>query len=375
MAYRIALIGGATGGHVFPLIAIAKKLEELGRQKSIKVELALFGSGRYLRQAAAEADLPFKSVMSGKKRRYASVGNFIDVLKLPFGMIQALWHLLWFMPDVAFTKGGHASVPPSLAAWFYRIPLYIHESDSVPGEANLFLSRFAVKIFTSFESANAVFAGKNVELTGNVIRPELAGGDRNKAISHFKFDTLRKTILVLGGSQGAQALNNIVVNSIVPLTEAFQVIHQTGQDNFREVSGKVSRIVKEGQGSYGDIVQARYRAHSFLSTEELTLAFAAADIVVSRAGATTLSEIAYTGKPAIVVPLKTAASDHQRKNAYAFAQFGAVVVEEDNLKTTILLDQINDLLNDPERYAKVSESEKRFAHPDAAAKIALQLLR
>jgi UDP-N-acetylglucosamine--N-acetylmuramyl-(pentapeptide) pyrophosphoryl-undecaprenol N-acetylglucosamine transferase len=374
MATRIALIGGGTGGHVYPLVAIAGKLKELGQQKGVDVRISFIGSGPFLKSAAKDAGVSFRRVMSAKKRRYASSRNFTDILKLPFGIIQALWHLLWFMPDVAFAKGGHASVLPSLAARFYRIPLYIHESDSVPGEANLMLSRFAKKVFTSFESANAAFAGKDVQLVGNPVREGIIGGDRNKAIEYFKLDGLRKTVLVLGGSQGAQGLNNVIINSIVQLTEQFQIIHQVGQNNFKEISDRANNIIKEGQGSYGELVRARYRPYPFLSTDEIKMAYAIADIVVSRAGAVTLSEIAYAGRPVIVVPLKTAAGDHQRGNAYEFAKFGAVVIEEDNLKTTILIDQINDLLNDPERYAKVSNDIKQFAKPESATIIAQQLL-
>ncbi len=371
----MALIGGGSGGHVYPLVAIAKKLKELGQQKGIDVKIALIGSGDFLKNAAKDNGFSFKGVMSGKRRRYSSVSNFTDILKMPFGMFQAFWHLLWFMPDVAFAKGGHASVLPGFAAWFYRIPLYIHESDSVPGEANLKLSRFAKKVFTSFESANAAFAGKDVELVGNPIRQDVAGGNREEALQYFKLDTLRKTILVLGGSQGAQNLNNVITNSVVQLTGEFQVIHQVGQTNFKEVSARVAKIVKEGQDSYGKTIQSRYKLFPFLSVKELSLAYSVADIVVSRAGAVTLSETAYAAKPTIVVPLKTSATNHQRGNAYEFAKYGAVVIEEDNLKTTVLLDQIKELLNDSERYAKVSADIQKFAKPEAATIIAQQLLK
>ena len=372
MTYRVALVGGGTGGHVYPLVAIAKKLKELGQQKGI--DIIFIGSGDFMKNAADGIGVPFKSVMAGKKRRYSSFSNFTDMLKMPFGMIQALWHLLWYMPDVAFAKGGYASVLPGLAAWFYHIPLYIHESDSVPGEANLKLSRFAKKIFTSFESANVSFAGKNVELVGNPIRAELTGADRNKALEYFKFDTLRKTVLVLGGSQGAQSLNNIIINSAVQLTEEFQIIHQAGSAIFKDASERINKVIKEGEGSYGPMVQSRYRLYPFLSLQELALAYSAADVVVSRAGATSLSETAHVGKPIIVIPLKTAAGDHQRKNAYELAKYGAVVIEEDNLRTTILVDQIKDFLNDPQKYEKVSNDIKRFAKPEATTIISKQLL-
>jgi len=374
MTYRVALIGGSTGGHVYPLVAVARKLKELGQQKGININIVFIGSGDFIKNAAEGVGVPFKSVMAGKRRRYSSFRNFTDMLKMPFGMIQALWHLLWFMPNVAFAKGGYASALPGLAAWFYRIPLYIHESDSVPGETNIKLSRFAKKIFTSFESANAAFAGKNVELVGNPIRPEIAGADRNKAIEYFKLDTLRKTVLVLGGSQGAQSLNNIIINSAVPLTEEFQIIHQAGTAIFQDASMRINRVIKEGEGSYGPTVQSRYRLYPFLNLQELALAYSVADVVVSRAGATSLSETAYVGKPIIVVPLKTAAGDHQRANAYELAKYGAVVIEEDNLRTTILVDQIKDFLNEPQRYAKVSNDIKQFAKPEATEKIAKQLL-
>lgn len=374
MAYRIALVGGGTGGHVFPLVAIARKLREIGQQQGIDVKIQFVGSGRFLKQAAKEAGVPFRSVLSGKRRAYSSSRNFTDILKMPFGLVQALWHLFFFMPDVVLVKGGHGSLLPGLAAIFYMIPLFVHESDSIPGKANKTLSRFAKKIFTSFESAAGAFPGKDVQLVGNPVREELLNGERVEAVQYFKLDTLEKTILFLGGSQGAKALNEAVLNSVVSLTEGFQVIHQTGQNNFQEVSQRAATIVKEGEGKYGPQVQRRYRAYPFLDAREMSLAYAMADVVVARAGAVTIAELAALGKPSVVIPLPYAASDHQRNNAYEFQKYGAVVIEEDNLTTNILIDQIKNILSDSEKYANLSASIKSFAKPQAAELIAGELL-
>lgn len=374
MAYRIALIGGGSGGHSFPLVAIAKKLKELGQQQGIDVKIQFIGSGKFLKQAAKEAGVSFRGVLSGKRRRYTSSKNFFDIIKMPFGLIQSLWHLLLFMPDVVLAKGGYGSVLPSLAAKFYAIPLYLHESDSVPGSANLTLSRFAKKIFISFEGAAAFFRGKNTQLVGNPIREELLSGNRGQAVEYFKLDNLTKTILFLGGSQGAQILNNFVINSLVSFTDKFQIIHQVGRNNFNDVSQRVNTIVKEGESSYGEVVKKRYRIFPFLNVQELAMAYSVADIVVTRAGAVTIAELAALGKPSLIIPLAASASDHQRKNAYEFQKYGAIVIEEGNLKTNIVTDQINDLLADPDNYAKVSANIKSFAKLEAATVIAQELL-
>lgn len=363
---RILLVGGGSGGHVYPVIAVANALKE----KS-DVKLLLLGDEKFMGQAAKENGIKFRSLMSGKFRRYFSPINIVDVFKFPVGFLQSLWHIYWFMPDVVFAKGGYLSVPPALIAKLYLIPLYIHESDSVPGLANRILGRLANKIFTSFQISFAHFDQTKVVLTGNPVRKALLTGDRVEAAQLFGLDPNKKTIFVYGGSQGSRTLNNIILESLVMMVnKGLQIIHQCGRGQYNTVKTEVEKIIKEGEGSYANAVNQNYKFLAFLDTKQLAGAYALGDVMVSRAGAGSIAEIAMLGKPAILIPLSTKASrGEQITNAIELAKYGAVMLEEENLTTHILIDQIEHLL-EPERYAEASQKIKSFAMPDAAQKIA-----
>jgi UDP-N-acetylglucosamine--N-acetylmuramyl-(pentapeptide) pyrophosphoryl-undecaprenol N-acetylglucosamine transferase len=370
---HILLVGGGSGGHVYPLIAVANALRQKSKDKNISLELRMMGSGDFLRQAARESGILFTHVMSGKLRRYSSFKNFTDILKLPFGLIQALWHMFWLMPDRVFAKGGHASVLPVLAARFFLIPVYLHESDSVPGLANRILSRRARKIFISFSSAQEIFGTKKTVLVGNPVRPELAGADKNKSISNFNFDPNKKTIFVIGGSQGSRAINNAIMASLVQLVQTgYQIIHQCGQSQVEEIKSEIEKVVKEGGTAYGPLVLNQYKFFAFLDQQQLSAAYAASDVIISRAGGI-IFELAMIGKPVILIPLPGSAGNHQLKNGLEFADAGAIIIEEQNLTSHILLNSIQSVL-DPQVYGSICQKIKSFAKPDAAARIADELL-
>src|SRR3989344_7354214 len=157
MSYRILLLGGGSGGHVFPLIAVAEALKEKSQQEGIPLELMVLGEGGFMEKATAGAGLKFKPILAGKLRRYLSPLTILDIFKIPVGFFQALWHIFWFMPDVVFAKGGYASLPGAFVAKLYFIPLFAHESDSVPGLANRILGKLAKTFFISFESSKKYF--------------------------------------------------------------------------------------------------------------------------------------------------------------------------------------------------------------------------
>src|SRR3989344_4118144 len=301
---RILLVGGGSGGHVYPVIAVANALKERG-----DAELLLLGDDKFMGQAAKESGIPFCPVMSGKLRRYFSPLAFLDIFKFPVGLIQSLWHIYWFMPDVIFAKGGYVSVLPALVAKLYRIPLYIHESDSIPGLANRILGRMANKIFISFQiSATRLDASKTV-LTGNPVRKELLTGDKNEAAMLFSLNPDKKTIFIYGGSQGAQKINDIVLESLVMMVgKDLQIIHQCGGGQYETVKTAVNKFIKEGEGSYGGVLTQNYRLEPFLGMERIRAAYALADVIVSRAGAGSIFEIALLGKPAVFIPLSTKSS-------------------------------------------------------------------
>jgi UDP-N-acetylglucosamine--N-acetylmuramyl-(pentapeptide) pyrophosphoryl-undecaprenol N-acetylglucosamine transferase len=354
---RIVLTGGGTGGHLFPLVAVADKLKaKLGSD----AEILYIGSGAEMEKAVMkEAGIESKFVLSGKMRRYFSWKNFVDAFKVPMGFLQSLWILLWYMPDVVFSKGGYVAIPIVLAARFYRIPVLIHESDSVPGISNQFLSKFANRIAVAYPSAEQYFPKEKTALVGNPIRYQVTDGDPVMLRRELSFSETRKTILVLGGSQGSQIINEAIVRVLPQLMKKYQIIHQTGQENYERVLHEAAEQgIKAGRDGYW--------AAPFLNANKLRDSFALADVIISRAGATFITEIAASGKPAILIPLSGSANDHQRMNAYALAQVGAaLVLEETNLGEHMLLKDIERIFSDEELRRVMSEKIKTFYHPAA----------
>lgn len=371
--YRVLLLGGGSGGHVFPLVAVADALKEKSQQTGVPLELMILGEGKFMEKAAVEKGIVFKSVMAGKLRRYLSPLTIFDIFKMPVGFFQALWHVFWFMPDVVFAKGGYASLPGALVAKLYFIPLFVHESDSAPGLANRILGKLAKTVFISFNSSQKYFKAGRTVLTGNPVRKEIVSGDKSAAIAKFSLNPNLKTILVAGGSQGAQKINRIILDSLVLLVKDFQIIHQCGENQFQAVKTELEKIIKEGQGEYADAVKTNYRLFPFFDANDMALAYAVADIIISRAGASNISEIAMLGKPAIIIPITNSSSGHQLENALEVSKFGAAMIEEANLTPHIIINQIQSLL-EPDKASSISEKLKTFATPDAAEKIASALL-
>lgn len=372
---RILLVGGGSGGHVFPLIAVAEALRERSVQTGAPLELMVIGEGEFIQKASLEHGLNFKPIIAGKLRRYFSLLTLLDILKIPIGFLQSLWHIFWFMPDVIFSKGGYSSVTSVVVGKLYFIPVYIHESDSVPGLANRLLAKLSKRIFISFKSSEKYFNVAKTILVGNPVRREIAQGDRNEAAKVFNLDPSRKTILVLGGSQGAQKINKIILDSLVMMVgpnASLQIIHQCGESQYQTVKTEVEKIIKEGENHYAQAIQTNYKVYPFFNEKELALAYAAADVFVSRAGSGNIFEIALIGKPAIIIPITNSSSNHQLENALEFSRFGATLIEEENLTPHILINQINSIF-EPARYNVVSQKIKSFATPDAAQKIAEML--
>ena len=371
---RILLVGGGSGGHIFPLKAVARELIDSSREKGFDLELMALAENGKWRNDFESIGVKFRKIRSPKLRRVEG-GRFdpLAFLNVPLALLQSLWVLFIFMPDLVFSKGGFASTIPSLVAKLYFIPLFIHESDAVPGLANRFLAGLASRIFISFDDSAKFFNRRNTVFSGNPVRKDLIGPDKNQAAGHFNLSLDRKTVLFIGGSQGAEPINDLVLASLVELTGDFQVIHQTGDRNFEKISQEAEKIKTEGREDYGRHVEKNYRVYGFLNEEDLKNAYTLADIVVARAGANLLAEISSVGKPAIVIPYEYSAGGHQKANAAEFARFGAVVLEENNLKPHILINQIRHL-TDPETAAAVSRKIKQFVKPDAASIITEECL-
>jgi len=359
---RIVFTGGGTGGHIYPTVAVMEELKK--RQKSNLFEYVYIGSGSSLEDPVRSIATRSYTVASGKYRRYFSFLNGRDVFRVIVGFFHSLWILFREMPDVVFAKGGYVSVPVVVAAWLYRIPIVIHESDAVPGVANKFLGKFANKVALGYGSASEYFVPDQVELTGTPVQEDALNGDRSAAYSLFNLSESKPTVLVYGGSQGSQVINECVVDILDDLLNVSQVIHQTGDNNYEVVKQMAAKHgVKPGERGY--------RVYPFLKSEERKAAYSVADLVVSRSGATSIAELAANGEVVILVPYASAANQHQKVNAYAVArQGGALVLEENNLTKHLLLQKIQTMLFDKELRERMMRNIRKFHAPDAAKKIA-----
>ena len=272
-------------------------------------------------------------------------------------------------PDVVFGKGGYASFPTILAARILGIPVIIHESDSVPGRVNKWAGHFAQKIAISFEEASGYFPAQKVAWTGQPIRTEIEHPAlKSEALEYFKFESKLPTIFFIGGSQGAELINNTILDALPRLIKTYQVIHQTGVKNFETVKGRADVILRD------DDNKSRYISMSFLNPLVMKMAAGVATVVVSRAGST-LFEIASWGVPSILVPFAESNADHSKTNAFNYARVGACdVIEEANMTANILCSEIDRIIEDKVGYERMAKSAKAFNKPDAAMKIARQLV-
>lgn len=367
----ILLTGGGTGGHIYPLLAVGEYLQKTAGKS---VEIVYLGPKHFLNREFEKLGIRVETIASAKLRRYFSLANFLDIPKFFISIVQAFIKLYQIMPDAVFSKGGPGAFPVILAAKFYMIPIIIHESDAIPGVTNRISAVFAKRIAISFTEAAGFFPPKKTAFVGNPVRESLLENlpDQKQAKESLGVDVNEPLLLVLGGSQGAERINNFIVENLDELLKATQIYHQTGINNFNEVKETADSFLKE----LNEKMRSRYRAIPYLETPNMKTAFIAADIVLSRAGSGAIYEIAAFGKPSILIPLDGAANDHQRVNAYAYAETGAaIVIEENNLKASIVKVQMQNLLEDREKWQAMADAARAFAKPDAAKIIGDEILR
>src|SRR3989344_3944879 len=316
----IAFTGGGSGGHFYPIIAIAEAMADLVRERRlIAPRLYYLSPDAFDQNALFENSISYIHIPAGKMRRYHSIVNVTDVFVTLVGILSALITLFRLYPDVVVSKGGYGSVPTVLAARILRIPVVIHESDSKPGRANLMAAKFAAKIAISFETAEKLFperVWKNIARTGTPIRKALMRIETEGARQYLGLETGIPTVFILTGSLGAVRINEAVLTALPALVSFANVIHQTGQDHFQNVEA-VSKVVLAK-----DIHASRYHPFGYLSEVSLRRAAGAADVIVSRAGASTIAEIGLWKKPAILIPIPESVSHDQRSNAYSYARTG-----------------------------------------------------
>ena len=329
---KILLTGGGTAGHVTPNIALIPSLQKEG------YEVHYIGSYEGIEKKLIEKlGIPYYGISSGKLRRYIDLKNLSDPFKVIKGLGQARHLLGKIKPDVVFSKGGFVSVPIVLAAKSRGIPCIIHESDMTPGLANKICIPCAARVCTNFPETMKHIPAQKAVLTGSPIRAELFAGNKAKGLSFCGFDDSKPTILIMGGSLGAVAVNNAVRSVLPELLTKFQIIHLCGK-------GKLDETLNGTKG----YVQFEY------IQDELCDLMAAADIFISRAGANAICEILALRKPNILIPLSAEASrGDQILNAASFEKQGySVVIQEKDITDEGLLAAVNEVYNNRENYIK-----------------------
>lgn len=336
---KIVLTGGGTAGHVTPNIALLPSLKEAG------YEIAYVGSYDGIeKRLIGDFDIPYTGISTGKFRRYLDIKNVTDPFRVLKGYSQAKKYLKEYKPDVVFSKGGFVSVPVVRAAAALKIPCIIHESDMTPGLANKLCIPVAKKVCCNFPETMQNLPEKKAVLTGSPIRKELAEGNKEAGLSMCGFNTEKPIIMVIGGSLGSANVNKAVRDALPQLLEKYQIVHLCGKE-------KMDNLLLKTPG---------YKQFEYIKAELKDL-FAMADIVISRAGANAICELLALKKPNILIPLPSASSrGDQILNAKSFESQGfSIVINEDYLTTSLLIEKVNELYENRESYEEtMSHSEQ-----------------
>lgn len=372
---KLAVTGGGTGGHVSPAVAVITRLRERSAQEGWPLDLLYIGSVTGVeRRAASELGIPYVAIQTGKLRRYFSPQTPIDLLfRLPRGYFQARVALRRFHPDVIFSTGGYVCVPAVIAGSRLGVPSLTHEQTALVGLANRIAGRFATKVAISYPQSASFFPPGKTVLTGNPMRPSLLNGDVERAAILFGFDPSIPTLYITGGAQGSHAINMAAHGALPRLLECCQVVHQCGGGP--DGSGADLALLQRAREELPQRLQARYRVQAYVG-DEIGDVYALAALVVGRAGAGTVNELANLGKPSILVPLPGAAGGEQEANARTLElEGGAIVLLESNLTLDSLVGQACSLINDPARISSMSQGARKLSTVGAADLIIDELLR
>lgn len=353
---RVIISGGGTGGHIFPAIAIANRIKKEYPDAKI---LFIGAEGKMEMEKVPEAGYDIEGLwISGFQRRLT-----LKNLALPFKILASIWKargiVKKFKPQVAIGVGGYASGPTLKVASLMKVPTILQEQNSFPGKTNKLLAQKATKICVAYEKLERFFPGEKIEITGNPVRDKVVQieGLKSKGLAHFGLDEGKKTLLVVGGSLGAKTLNDSLKKDLNQLQEKnIQVIWQCGKYQSEELM----EWSKEQDMSGVSL-------NIFI--KEMELAYAAADTIVSRAGAIALSELAIIGKPIILVPSPNVAEDHQTKNAMALVEQDAAILIRDVEAREKLIPQVLELMQDENRQNEMSKNLKEKAIDNADERI------
>ncbi len=355
---NVLFAGGGTGGHVYPALAIADAL--LRREPGARILFAGSGAGMEA-SIVPQAGVPFTGLAVRPPRSRAAPRVAVSVASIGASLVQAFAVVAQFRPNIVIATGGVAAVPTVLAAAVCNVPVVVLEGNAVPGRTNRWLARYSRAVAVSADEATAWLPAGRAVVTGLPVRRDVYAATREAGCAAFGLDPARKTVLAIGGSQGAVNLNRAVEEMVRGLASRgdLQVLHQVGAG-----WGGASRD-RGGPEPGGEI---RYRRVSYL--ERIGLAYACADLVVSRCGANALAEIAACGLPAILVPYPFAADDHQTRNAASLVAAGAAVLVPDaELTGQALASQIVSILDSPGRLAAMAAAARSRGRPDAAERV------
>jgi len=364
---KVVFAGGGTGGHIYPIIAITREIRKAYAGKK-KLRFYYIGPKEESTLALlSQEGIRVKFIFAGKIRRYfgikSSIQNFLDAFRTFIGIFQAFRYLFVLAPDLVFSKGGYGSFPAAFAGRILRIPIFLHESDIAPGLANRTLGKFSAEVFVSYPNTENVNVSK-MFVVGNPTRKELLEATTENAHKLFKITSEKPIILILGGSQGAQRINNLILNILSQLLENFEIIHQTGPKNFKEVKAEAEVMMDKKLKKF-------YHPVPSLDEKELKHAYKICNFIISRAGSGIIFEIAAVSKPSILIPIPKSAQSHQVKNAYAYSKNGAcMVIEEANLTSYFFLSTLKRLISDPKKLEAMQIGAKKFSKPRAGEVIA-----
>ncbi|CAN5327684.1 undecaprenyldiphospho-muramoylpentapeptide beta-N-acetylglucosaminyltransferase [soil metagenome] len=358
--YRLIISGGGTGGHVYPAIAIANAF----REQHPDAEILFVGAeGKMEMLRVPEAGYKIIGLWISGIKRSLSLSNLSFPFKLMSSYFKARSIVKQFKPDIAIGTGGYASGPMMMAATHYNVPTVLQEQNSYAGLTNKQLAGKARRICVAYPGMEKYFPVDKVQITGNPVRRDIINleSKRDKALSHFGFNSNSRTLLVLGGSGGARMINESILAGLDQLIASdVQLIWQTGKVYYENIK---TEVVDKDLRSI--------RVYDFL--KEMDLAYAAANVVVSRAGALSISELCLAKKPAVLVPSPNVADDHQTKNAMSLVNENAAILVTDQSAKEELVQRAIKLLHDEKQCEELSENIARLGKPRAAEEIVIEI--
>ncbi|MDU0371358.1 undecaprenyldiphospho-muramoylpentapeptide beta-N-acetylglucosaminyltransferase [Hymenobacter endophyticus] len=357
---KLIISGGGTGGHIFPAVAIANEV----RRRHPEVEILFVGAnGRMEMTRVPEAGYDIVGLDIAGLQRSLTPKNLLFPIKVMRAVRKAGKIIEKFRPDAVVGVGGYASAPVLMAATSRGIPALIQEQNSYAGLVNKLMARRVQRICVAYEGMEKFFPADRLVLTGNPVRTEIADGQRAEALDFFGLDAARPVLLIIGGSLGARTLNQATATALLRLREAgVQLLWQTGKVYYPEAEKQAAPFTADN-----------LKALEFV--RRMDLAYAAADVVISRAGALSVSELCLTGKPSILVPSPNVAEDHQTKNALALTQKDAALLVRDAEAGAVLYDEALALLQNPARQQQLAANIRQLAYPQATATIVDELLQ